>query len=89
MPKSVFWTTFFVVFLAELGDKTQLAAMAATAKTGDVWMVFVSASLALIFATLLGVLVGGFLFKHVSPQVIKYCAAFAFILVGVWMLIRG
>jgi putative Ca2+/H+ antiporter (TMEM165/GDT1 family) len=89
MPKSVFWATFFVVFLAELGDKTQLAAMAATAKTGDAWTVFLSASLALIFATLLGVLVGGYLFKHVSPQLIKYCAGAAFIAVGVWMLIRG
>jgi putative Ca2+/H+ antiporter (TMEM165/GDT1 family) len=89
MPKSVFWTTFCVVVLAELGDKTQLAAMAATAKSGEAWTVFLSASLALIFATLLGVLVGGFLFKHVSPQAIKYSAAFAFIVVGVWMLIRG
>ena len=89
MPKSIFLTTFLTVFLAELGDKTQLAAMAATAKTGEAWTVFVSASLALIFATLLGVLVGGYLFKHVSPQAIKYCAAFAFIAVGVWILIRG
>jgi len=89
MPKSVFWATFFVVFLAELGDKTQLAAMAATAKTGEAFKVFLSASLALIVATLLGVLVGGYLFRHVSPQVIKYCAAFAFIAVGVWMLVRG
>jgi putative Ca2+/H+ antiporter (TMEM165/GDT1 family) len=88
MPKSVFWATFITVFLAELGDKTQLAAMAATAKSGEIWTVFVAASLALIVATLLGVLVGGALFKHVPPHLIKYFAGFAFIAVGVWMIVR-
>jgi len=89
MSKSVFWATFITVFLAELGDKTQLAAMAATARSGEMWTVFLSASLALILATFLGVLVGGWLFKYIPPHLIKYFAGFAFIGVGVWMLFKG
>jgi len=89
MSKSVFWATFVTIFLAELGDKTQLAAMVATAKSGELWTVFLSASLALILATLLGVLVGTTLFKYIPPHLIKYFAGFAFICVGVWMLFKG
>ena len=89
MSKSVFWATFITIFLAELGDKTQLAAMAATAKSGEIWTIFLSASLALIFATLLGVLVGASLFKYIPAHLIKYFAGFAFIGVGVWMIFKG
>jgi len=88
MSKSVFWATFITVFLAELGDKTQLAAMMATAKSGEIWTVFLSASLALVVATLLGVLVGAWLFKYVPPHLIKYCAGGAFILVGLWVIFK-
>ncbi|MCL1893059.1 MAG: TMEM165/GDT1 family protein [Holophagaceae bacterium] len=88
MSKSVFWTTFVAVFVAELGDKTQLAAMAATAKSGELWTVFLAASLALILATLLGVLVGGTLFKYIPPHTIKYIAGGSFIAVGIWMVVR-
>ena len=86
MQKSVFWATFVTIFIAELGDKTQLAAMAATAKSGEFWTVFLAASLALIAATFLGVLVGGYLFKVVPPQLVKYFAGGAFIAVGLWMI---
>jgi len=87
MSKSIFWVTFVTVFLAEMGDKTQLAAMMATANSGKRWMVFLSASLALILATFLGVLVGGWLFKYIPPHIIKYIAGFAFIGVGIWVLL--
>ena len=89
MNKAFFWSTFFVVFLAEVGDKTQLAAMSATAKSGALWTVFFAASLALVCATAVGVAVGGALFRFVSPQVIRYAAGTAFIAVGVWMLVKG
>jgi putative Ca2+/H+ antiporter (TMEM165/GDT1 family) len=88
MSKSVFWATFATVFLAELGDKTQLAAMVATAKSGETWTVFASASLALVLATLMGVLVGGTLFRYVPQQTIKYVAGFAFIVVGLWVMLK-
>jgi putative Ca2+/H+ antiporter (TMEM165/GDT1 family) len=88
MSKSFFWATFATVFLAELGDKTQLAAMLASARSGQTWVVFASASLALVAATLLGVLVGGTLFRLVPQQTIKYIAGAAFICVGVWVMVK-
>jgi|APIni6443716594_1056825.scaffolds.fasta_scaffold2218449_1 putative Ca2+/H+ antiporter (TMEM165/GDT1 family) len=86
---SLFWTTFGTVFLAELGDKTQLAAMTATARSGALLTVFLAASAALVCATALGVLVGGALFKVVPEYVVKYLAGAAFIVVGVWVIVKG
>lgn len=89
MSRSLFWATFATVFLAELGDKTQLAAMTATAKSGALWTVFAAASAALICATAIGVMVGGALFRYVPEQTIKYLAGAGFIAVGLWVLIKG
>ncbi len=89
MNKTLFWTTFATVFLAELGDKTQLAAMTATAKSGATGTIFLAASAALIVATAVGVLVGGALFRYVPEHVIKYLAGSGFIAVGIWVLVKG
>ena len=89
MTRSLFWTTFLTVFLAEVGDKTQLAAMTATARSGALWTVFFAASLALVCATALGVAVGGALFRVIPEHFIKYVAGSAFILVGLWVLVKG
>jgi Ca2+/H+ antiporter, TMEM165/GDT1 family len=89
MGKSLFWATFVTVFLAELGDKTQLAAMTATARSGAILTVFLAASAALVCATAIGVLVGGALFKVVPEHMVKYAAGLAFIAVGVWVLVKG
>lgn len=89
MTKSLFWTTFFTIFLAEVGDKTSLATMTATAKSGALWTVFFAASLALVCATALGVLVGDALFRLVPPHVIRYVAGGAFVAVGIWVLVKG
>ncbi|HJV21979.1 MAG TPA: TMEM165/GDT1 family protein [Holophagaceae bacterium] len=89
MTRSLFWTTFLTVFLAEVGDKTQLAAMTATARSGALWTVFFAASLALVCATAIGVAVGGALFKVVPEHLIKYVAGTAFIAVGLWVLVKG
>lgn len=88
MGKSLFWATFVTVFLAELGDKTQLAAMTATARSGAVLTVFAAASAALVCATAIGVLVGGALFKAVPEHLIKYAAGATFITVGLLILVR-
>ena len=50
MNRSLFWTTFATVFLAEVGDKTQLAAMTATVRSGQIWTVFLAASAALVLS---------------------------------------
>lgn len=86
---SLFWTTFTTVFLAELGDKTQLAAMTATARSGALLTVFLAASAALVCATALGVLVGGALFRLFPEHLIKYLAGSAFIAVGLWVIVKG
>ena len=89
MNRSLFLTTFVTVFLAEVGDKTQLAAMTATVRSGQVWTVFFAASVALVCATAIGVAVGGVLFKHIPAAAIKWAAGSAFIGVGLWVLVKG
>ncbi|HTL97417.1 MAG TPA: TMEM165/GDT1 family protein [Holophagaceae bacterium] len=86
MNKELFWGTFVAVFLAEVGDKTSLAAMTASAKSGAAWTVFCAASLALVCATAIGVSLGGVLFKVVPPAAIKWVAGLLFIGVGLWVL---
>jgi len=89
MGKSLFWATFVTVFLAELGDKTQLAAMTATARSGALLTVFCAASAALVCATALGVLVGGALFKVIPEHAVKYAAGAVFIAVGIWVMAKA
>lgn len=89
MDKKLFWTTFGTVFLAELGDKTQLAAMTASARSGALLTVFLAASAALVCATAIGVAVGGALFKVIPEHLLKWVAGFAFIGVGIWVLVKG
>ena len=86
---SLFWTTFTTVFLAELGDKTQLAAMTATARSGALLTVFLAASAALVCATAIGVAVGGALFRVLPEQFVRYIAGGAFIAVGLWVIVKG
>jgi len=83
----VFLTTFGTIFLAELGDKTQLAAIMMTSKTKLPLSVFMGASLALCLVTLAGVLFGEGLIAIIPQHVLKRVAALAFIAIGVWMLV--
>jgi putative Ca2+/H+ antiporter (TMEM165/GDT1 family) len=78
-------STFGTIFLAELGDKTQLAAIFMTSKTGRPLSVFVGAALALCLVTLIGVLVGEGLISIIPQHVLKKAAAVAFIFIGVLM----
>jgi putative Ca2+/H+ antiporter (TMEM165/GDT1 family) len=78
----VFWITFGTVFLAEIGDKTQLAALTMTADTKAPLAVFLGASMALCLATLIGVAVGGLLTQYIPEHIIKKAAGLAFIVIG-------
>ncbi len=80
-------TSFWMVFLAELGDKTQLQTMLLATQTDSIWGVFIGASLALILSALLGVLAGTFLTKYIPPSYLKLAAGSAFIIIGVLTLI--
>ncbi len=75
-------TTFGTLFVAELGDKTQLACMLMTAKSQKPWTVFIGASLALVLVSFLGVMFAQFICQYVSPQVIKKIAAVSFVIMG-------
>lgn len=79
---------FLSVFLAELGDKTQLATLlfAADQKLSRVG-VFAAASAALVFSSLLAVLFGAQISRIVSPSTLKVMAGLGFIGIGLWMLV--
>jgi Ca2+/H+ antiporter, TMEM165/GDT1 family len=86
MDVRVLLTTFGIIFLAEMGDKTQLAAMTMAAQTKRPWAVFIGASLALAAVSAIGVLVGGVIGQYVPLEWVKRVAAVLFILIGVLML---
>ena len=65
---SIFITTFTTIFIAELGDKTQIATLMLSAESGKPIIVFLGSSLALISSSLVGVLIGKWLSKKVSPS---------------------
>ena len=80
-------TVFGTVFLAELGDKTQLATVLFAAREGaSLTVVFLAASLALVTATGMAVLAGSFVAEHVNPQYLSYIAGAGFILIGAWTI---
>ena len=86
MDLRVLLTTFGIIFLAEMGDKTQLAAMTMAAQTKRPWAVFIGASVALAAVSALGVLVGSLIGDYVPLDWVKRGAAVAFIIIGVLML---
>ncbi|HXF06305.1 MAG TPA: TMEM165/GDT1 family protein [Blastocatellia bacterium] len=79
-------STFALIFLAEMGDKTQLAAITMVSRTQSPLAVFLGASLAMVLVTLLGVLGGELLVRFVPEEYLRKIAATAFILIGVLML---
>lgn len=85
MDSKLFAAVFTSVFLAEIGDKTQLAtlAFASEARNGK-WTVFAASSLALVLAAGLGVAGGALLGQLVAPRVLTRIAAVAFVAIGVW-----
>ena len=87
MDWKIFGTAFLTLFLAELGDKTQLAVITMTASTESKIAVFAGAALALVVVTLLGVLVGGVLTQFIPTEWLQRIVAVAFIVIGVLMLI--
>ncbi|NOY80908.1 MAG: TMEM165/GDT1 family protein [Kiritimatiellaeota bacterium] len=84
----VLMASFALVFLAELGDKTQLTALAFSASSRSPWSVFLGTSLALVCASALAVLLGGVLAAHVPEKAIQILAAVMFIAVGVVLLVN-
>ena len=86
MDWKIFATAFITLFLAELGDKTQLAVITMTSSTESKLSVFLGASLALVAVTLLGVVFGGVLSQYVPTEWLQKIVAVAFVAIGVLML---
>ncbi len=86
MDWRVFLTTFGVIFLAEMGDKTQLAAMTMAAQSKRPWAVFIGSALALTAVSAIGVVVGSVAGNYIPLLWVKRAAAVAFIVIGVLIL---
>jgi len=85
MDLKLLGTTFLTLFLAELGDKTQLACVMLTAKTQKPVTVFIGASLALVLVTFLGVIFANFICNYIPGETIRKIAAAGFIILGILM----
>jgi len=85
----VLFTVFTAVFIAEIGDKTQLATLLFAAdKEVSKLTVFVGASLALIVASGIGVFAGGIISQFISEKQLHYIAGIGFVCIGIWTLLK-
>jgi putative Ca2+/H+ antiporter (TMEM165/GDT1 family) len=83
-------TVFTTVFLAEIGDKTQLATMLYAGESAEKkWTVFLGSAAALVVASGLGVFVGAKLGPLVDPAKLRWVAGLGFVAIGVWTMLRG
>ena len=90
MELKVFFIVFVAVFIAGLGDKTQLATMLFAAdKEVSKWTVFWGASAALVVATAIGVIAGALLSEYINEKYLNYLAGAGFILIGAFALVRA
>ncbi|MFM7406675.1 MAG: TMEM165/GDT1 family protein [Cuspidothrix sp.] len=89
---TVFGTTFITIFLAEIGDKTQLSTLLMSAESHAPWVVFLGSGVALITTSLLGVLLGGWIATKLSPKTVEKSAGVMLLLISlmlVWDVIQG
>ena len=82
MLLTLFFTTFVTVFLAEMGDKTQLTTITLSSTTNKPLAVFIGSSLALILATLLGALAGGSIANLIPAFLLKLLSGIVFLIIG-------
>lgn len=88
----IFISTFFTIFLAELGDKTQITTLLMAAESHAPWIVFAGAGTALVATSLLGVLLGSWLSKRVSPKTLERSAGIMLLCISVLLvldIVRG
>ncbi len=83
---AVFTSTFVTIFLAEMGDKTQIVTLLMTAESQSPWLVFMGAAAALITTSLLGVLIGYWLSKKLDPKVLDLSVAILLLFITAWLI---
>ena len=86
MVLSLLLSTFLTVFVAELGDKTQLATLTISGTSNKPLAVFLGSSSALVFASLLGALTGGSISSFLPEAVLKSVASLTFLIIGIKLL---
>jgi putative Ca2+/H+ antiporter (TMEM165/GDT1 family) len=90
MDWKLLFTVFATIFVAEIGDKTQLATLLyASGAEASTLTVFLGASLALILTSALGVLVGAALPQYLNPKYLAWVAGVGFIAVGIWTIVKA
>lgn len=90
MDFKILSTVFTSVFIAELGDKTQLATMLfASDKDTSKLTVFVGAALALVVTSALGVAAGSVISQYISEKTLHYAAGIGFVAIGIWTLMKA
>ena len=82
---SIFITTFTTIFIAELGDKTQIATLMLSAESGKPIVVFLGSSLALISSSLAGVLIGKWLSKKIPPNKFAFFTGLLMIIISIFL----
>ena len=88
MVLTLLFTTFVTVFLAEMGDKTQLTTITLSSTTNKPLAVFIGSSTALILATLLGALAGGSIANLIPAFILKLLSGIVFLLIGTKLLLQ-
>ena len=89
MILTLLFTTFVTVFLAEMGDKTQLTTITLSSTTNQPLAVFIGSSLALILATLLGALAGGSIANLIPAFLLKLVSGIVFLIIGISLLTQS
>ena len=82
----VFSSTFLTIFLAEMGDKTQLVTLLMSAESQAPWIVFTGAALALIATSLIGVSIGYWLSKKLTPETLDFSVAILLLIITAWLI---
>ena len=88
----VFGTTFITIFLAEIGDKTQLSTLLMSAESHSPWVVFIGSGAALITTSLLGVLLGSWIATRLSPKTVEKSAGVMLLVISLmlfWYVFQG
>ena len=83
----IFSTVFVTVFIAEIGDKTNLATMLFAAESArSKWIIFAGAALALVCTSAIGVLIGAQMERFIAPRTLKLIAGIGFVAIGIWTM---
>jgi putative Ca2+/H+ antiporter (TMEM165/GDT1 family) len=86
MDWKLFATAFTMLFLAELGDKTQLAVFTLSTQSNNFLPVFLGASTALVLVTFIGVFLGRFVCNYIPASILNTAAGLLFVIMGIFIL---